>query len=60
MNSNTKNVHSQDTFIIRVDHHQNDSWQGKVIWADENKTKRFRSSLELMRFLDEAIKKTGT
>ncbi len=47
---------SHDTFIVRVDHHQNDSWQGRIVWADENKTERFRSSLELMRFIDEAIK----
>ena len=56
MRKNNQNFNSNDTFIVRVERHQNQSWQGKVVWADENKTLRFRSSLELMRFMDEAMK----
>jgi len=41
---------------------------GKVIWAEENRTVSFRSALELIRLMDEALayekhqqlEKTGT
>ncbi len=47
---------NKGTFIIKVDHCQNETWQGRVIWADENKTEYFRSALELMQMIDGAIK----
>lgn len=47
---------NKGTFIIKVDHCQNESWQGRVVWADENKTEHFRSTLELMQLIDGAIK----
>ena len=43
------------TFIIRVQHRQNSSWQGLVTWAEENKTVSFRSALELIKIIDEVI-----
>ena len=43
------------TFIVKVDNCQNGSWQGKVVWADENKTEHFRSTLELIRMIDGAM-----
>lgn len=45
----------KNTFIVRIEHCQNKSWQGKVTWAEGNKTERFRSALELMRLMDEAV-----
>ena len=48
------------TFIVKVDYCQNESWQGRVIWADENKTQHFRSALELMRIMDDALNKEKT
>ncbi|WP_022773717.1 hypothetical protein [Butyrivibrio sp. AE2015] len=45
-----------DTFIIKVDHCQNGSWQGELVWANEKKSVRFRSTLEMLRLMDEAIK----
>ena len=47
---------NKGTFIIKVDHCQNETWQGRVIWADENKTDYFRSTLELIQMIDGAIK----
>lgn len=35
------------TFIIRVQHRQNSSWQGRITWMDEDKTVYFRSMWEL-------------
>jgi hypothetical protein len=48
------------TFIVKVDFCQNESWQGRVIWADENKTQHFRSALELVRIMDDALNKQNT
>lgn len=41
------------TFIIRVQHRQHSSWQGKVTWIEENETVNFRSALELMKMIDQ-------
>ncbi|SFQ12264.1 hypothetical protein SAMN04487928_11977 [Butyrivibrio proteoclasticus] len=57
MNNNCKNNYKMgDTFIIKVDHYQNRSWQGELVWANEKKSVRFRSTLEMLRLMDEAIK----
>lgn len=45
-----------DTFIIKVDHCRNGSWQGELVWANEQKSVRFRSTLEMLQLMDEAIK----
>ena len=37
------------TFIVKINHTDNASWQGQVTWADKNITKNFRSTLELWR-----------
>ena len=46
---------SKGTFIVKVDNYQSGTWQGRVIWADENVTEHFRSTLELMKLIDEAV-----
>lgn len=43
------------TFIVKVLNQQNESWQGSVTWADTNETQYFRSALELLHMMDEAI-----
>ncbi len=44
------------TFIVKVEHCDNESWQGEVVWADEEKREKFRSALELLKLMDDAIK----
>jgi len=46
---------NKGTFIIKVEDCQRGTWQGKVVWADENTTEHFRSALELLQLVDEAI-----
>lgn len=46
---------NQATFIIRVQHRQNSTWQGEIIWTEENKKQHFRSALELIKLMDEAL-----
>ena len=43
------------TFLVRIQYRQNATWQGHVTWVDENKTVPFRSALELIKLMDEAL-----
>ena len=43
------------TFIVQIEYCQKGTWQGKVVWAEENRTERFRSMLELVKLMDEAL-----
>lgn len=43
------------TFIIQVQYRQNSSWQGEIVWVEENKTQHFRSALELIKLMDGAL-----
>ena len=46
----------RETFVVRVLYRQNNTWQGEVLWAEENERRHFRSALELMKLLDSAVK----
>ncbi len=46
---------NKGTFIVKIDHSQNGTWQGKVTWAEEDKSVHFRSMLELVKIIDESI-----
>ena len=43
------------TFVVRVQHRQNSSWQGRITWMDQNKTVYFRSALEMMKLVADAL-----
>ncbi len=43
------------TFIIKIENNSNDTWQGEIVWADENRSEKFRSALELFKFMNEAM-----
>ena len=43
------------TFIIRVQQRQGGTWQGRITWADRNKTVRFRSILEMIKLIEDGI-----
>ena len=45
---------NKSTFIVKVDNQQRDTWQGEVTWAEENKKRRFRSCLEMLKLMHEA------
>ncbi|MEW6622099.1 MAG: hypothetical protein AB1420_03030 [Bacillota bacterium] len=48
------------TFVIRIHFKQNANWQGTIQWLEENKTVSFRSILEMIFLLNEAIDKIPT
>ena len=33
----------------------NETWQGKVTWAEKNKSQYFRSALEMLKLMDKAL-----
>ena len=43
------------TFMLHVEYRQNASWQGHVIWLEEEKLRSFQSVLELLRLMDRAL-----
>ena len=45
----------QETFIVRVQHRQNNTWQGRITWADKNKTLTFRSIWEMVHLMETAL-----
>ena len=45
-------------FVVYVQYRQNATWQGTIQWVDENKTQRFRSALEMLKLMDEALGET--
>ena len=50
-----KEVPQSSTFIVRVENRQNGTLQGKITWADENRTEHFRSMLEMLKLMEEAM-----
>ena len=51
---------NQGTFIVRLDDCQQGTWQGKVVWADEESSEHFRSALELLQLIDDAMNLAST
>lgn len=45
------------TFVVRILHRENATWQGEIFWAEENRTEKFRSMLEMVRLIDSALEK---
>ena len=43
------------TFEISVRFRQNATWQGQILWAEKNVKQNFRSALEMLKLMDEAI-----
>ena len=42
-------------FLVRIQYHQNASWQGTIQWLDGRKTLPFRSMLEMIHLMEEAL-----
>ncbi len=44
-----------NTFVVHINRRENSTWQGDVIWAEENRREVFRSTLELIRLIEGAL-----
>lgn len=47
------------TFLVHIIENQNATWQGNVTWLNQEKTKNFRSLLELIKLMDESVDSGG-
>ena len=47
----------QTDFIVSVRYTEHGSWQGTVTWSGNGKKVPFRSALELLYLMDEAVEK---
>ena len=45
------------TFVIKVQHRKNSTWQGKITWSDKAQSQYFRSVWEMIRLMESAINK---
>lgn len=45
----------KSTFLIEVKFHQNKTWQGTIHWLEKKKVQHFRSSLEMMKLMEDAL-----
>ena len=45
----------QATFVISVKYRQNATWQGKIQWIEQKKEQTFRSTLEMIKLMDDAL-----
>lgn len=50
-----ESLNNKNTFIVKVECCQRETWQGQLIWAEEKKSVRFRSALELVKLMEEVI-----
>ena len=50
---------SKCTFEITVKFRQNATWQGQILWAEKNLKQNFRSVLEMLKLMDEALIEAG-
>ena len=46
---------TKGTFEISVKFMQNSTWQGEIYWVDKNQKQNFRSALEMLKLIDEAL-----
>ena len=47
------------TFQLRIMYQYHASWQGSILWMDENRTEAFRSTMELLLLMDSALQSKG-
>lgn len=48
-------LNGKATFVIQVQFRQNATWQGTLQWVERGETRRFRSTLEMLMLMDEAL-----
>ena len=49
------NLDKKATFTIQVQFTKNDTWQGVISWLEKEKTQAFRSELEMLKLMSEAV-----
>lgn len=60
MNVLTKKTDCKATFTIQIQFQQNATWQGSIAWAEGGRSQRFRSELEMLKLMMEAVASDGS
>ena len=47
------------TFEISVKFMQSATWQGQIHWIEKNQKQNFRSALEMLKLMDEALSESA-
>lgn len=55
MSETIQNENAQAKFVVHVQFRQNATWQGTIEWVDGNKTQCFRSALEMLKLMEDAL-----
>lgn len=55
MSDLTKQNDCKATFTIQIQFQQNATWQGTIAWAEGGKRQKFRSELEMLKLMMEAV-----
>ena len=50
---------TKGTFEISVKFMQNSTWQGEIHWVEQNQKQNFRSALEMLKLMDEALSESA-
>ena len=53
-------MESSQMFLVSIVDNQNATWRGNVTWLNQEKTKNFRSFLELIKLIDESVENVST
>ena len=43
------------TFVLKILNRQNSTWQGNITWVEKQKSENFRSALEMLKLIDNAL-----
>lgn len=49
------NMGTSTSFLVKIQYRQNTSWQGTIKWLDGKQTRHFRSCLEMMMLIEDAL-----
>lgn len=48
-------MNRKETFVVHIISQENATWQGQVTWSGKEETMNFRSFLELVKLMDNAL-----
>jgi len=51
----SNNIDKKATFTIQIQFTRNATWQGTISWLEGKKTQSFRSELEMLKLMSEAV-----
>lgn len=55
MDELTKTNDCKATFTIQIQFQQHSTWQGTIAWVEGGKSQKFRSELEMLKLMMEAV-----